>query len=137
MARVLWKCAVNSSAGKRASALAQTCCTCVGKAMPVVSHSVMPATPCSAKRSIHPSTPSSGTSPSIGQPNTQDSETFTGTLAWRASAITSVSCAKDCARVMRRLARLWVSLADITTLNSSTRLSSARSPPRRLGTNAV
>ncbi|MCY1520220.1 hypothetical protein D9M68_549930 [compost metagenome] len=105
--------------------------------MPVVSHSVRPCTPSAAKRSVQPSTVASGTSPSIGQPNTQESDTFTGTLACFASAITSASCANDCSRVIRRLLRLCVSLTDMTMLNSPMRLSSARSAPRTLGTSAV
>ncbi len=47
--------------------------------MPVVSHKVMPRTFSAAKRSIHASTAAGSTSPSIGQPNTQDSDTLTGT----------------------------------------------------------
>ena len=42
----------------------------------------------------------------------------------------------DCSRVMRRLARLCVSLADITRLSSSACASMARSAPRTLGTSA-
>ena len=79
----------------------------------------------------------SGTSPSIGQPNEHDSETFTATPASRASFATSDSAANDCSRVMRRLARLCVSLADITRLSSSARASIARSAPRTLGTSAL
>ncbi len=59
--------------------------------MPVVSQSVIPCTASAAKRSIHSTTAASGTSPSIGQPNTHESDTFTGTPACRASAITPSS----------------------------------------------
>ena len=106
--------------------------------MPVVSHSVTPFAPSSpTKRSHQSSTVSSATSPSIGQPKAHDSDTFTATPCCRASAVTAASAANDWARVMRRLARLCVSLADITRLNSSTRASMARSAPRTLGTSAV
>ncbi|MNN22669.1 hypothetical protein D3C81_1360370 [compost metagenome] len=105
--------------------------------MPVVSHSVMPAAPASAKRVASAITASAPTSPSKGQPNTVDSEMLTGTPAALAASIIASSCACDCSRVMRRLARLWVSLADITRLTSSGRHDSARSRPRRLGTSTV
>jgi len=105
--------------------------------MPVVSHSVMPPTPRSAKRCTHPNTSDSATSPSIGQPNTHESDTFTATPAACAVATTWASEANDCARVMRRLARLCVSLADITRFSSSVRASIARSAPRTFGTSAA
>ena len=105
--------------------------------MPVVSHSVMPRTPTSTKRCTQPNTSASGTSPSMGQPNTHDSDTFTATLAPCARATTCASAANDCSCVMRRLARLWVALTDMTRFSSSVRDSMARSAPRRLGTNAV
>ena len=105
--------------------------------MPVVSHSVMPATPRSAKRCTQPNTASGATSPSIGQPNTQDSEALTGTQAACAAAMTRARPAKDCSCIMRRLARLCVALADMTRFSSSVRASIARSAPRSLGTRAV
>ena len=105
--------------------------------MPVVSHSVMPRTPSATKRAAQQSTVSAGTSPSIGQPKAQESDTLTGTRAPCASATTPDSAAKDCSRVMRRLAMLCVSLADMTRLSSSARDSMARSAPRRLGTKQV
>jgi hypothetical protein len=73
----------------------------------------------------------------MGQPNTHDSDTFTATCAACAVATTCARLAKDCSRVMRRLARLCVSLADMTRFNSSVRASMARSAPRTLGTSAV
>ncbi len=105
--------------------------------MPVVSHSVMRRTPRSAKRRTQSHTVDRATSPSIGQPNTQDSDTFTGTPAPWAMATTCDNAANDCMLVMRRFARLCVPLTDITRLSSSTRDSMARSAPRALGTRAV
>jgi hypothetical protein len=72
----------------------------------------------------------------MGQPNTHDSDTFTATCGLR-QGITCASAAKDCSRVMRRLARLWVSLTDMTRFSSSVRDSMARSAPRTLGTSTV
>jgi len=78
-----------------------------------------------------------GTSPAMGQPKLQESEALMSTpAAWPARA-TRVSAASDCSRVMRRLHRLWLSLADITRLSSSARDSMARSAPRTLGTRAL
>ena len=105
--------------------------------MPVVSHSVMPRTPWSTKRCTQSKTWASGTSPSMGQPNTHDSDTFTATFAPCAMAITWASAANDCSCVMRRLAMLCVLLTDITRFSSSVRDSMARSAPRRLGTSAA
>lgn len=111
--------------------------TWVGKAMPVVSHSVMPCTPRSAKRCTQSKTSCCGTSPSMGQPKQHDSETLTGTPACCAVATTWASATNDWLRCMRRLHRLWVSLTDMTRLSSSVRASMARSAPRALGTRAV
>ncbi|KAG1432798.1 hypothetical protein G6F57_022688 [Rhizopus arrhizus] len=105
--------------------------------MPVVSHRVMPSTPSAAKRPTSSSTSKALMSPSIGQPKTVDSDTLTATRLPRTTLTTSLSCSNDCSRVMRRLARLWVSLTDITRLTSSTLHSSARCAPRTLGTSTV
>ena len=105
--------------------------------MPVVSQRVSPCTPRSTKRCAQAAVSASSTSPSIGQPNTQESDTFTGTPACCAARTTCASASKDCSRVMRRLARLCVALADITRFSSSVRDSMARSAPRTLGTSAV
>ncbi len=137
MPRVLWKCSVNTKPGQRARAARVMRATCAGWAMPVVSQSVMPPTPRSAKRCTQPNTRSSATSPSKGQPNTQESDTFTATPAACAMATTGASAAKDCSQLMRRLARLCVALTDITRFSSSARDSMARSAPRRLGTRAA
>jgi hypothetical protein len=50
---------------------------------------------------------------------------------------TSASPANDCSRVIRRFARLCVSVADITRFSSSVPASMARSAPRTFGTSAV
>ena len=105
--------------------------------MPVVSHSVMLRTSSCAKPSTSRITSSTETSPSIGQPNTVDSETLMATPLPRKVLMMSRNCANDCSRLIRRLARLCVSLADMTRLTSSTRHDSARSAPRRLGTSTV
>ncbi|MNE68093.1 hypothetical protein D3C80_1637380 [compost metagenome] len=74
--------------------------------MPVVSHRVTPRTFNSAKRSTQRSTSALAISPSIGQPNTVDSETFTATGLWPMTCTTSRSCSKERSRVMRKFARL-------------------------------
>ena len=51
--------------------------------------------------------------------------------------MTSAKPAKLFSLVIRKLARLCVSEVDMTKLNSSARDSSARSAPRKLGTNTV
>ena len=55
----------------------------------------------------------------------------------RLTSMISANCASDCSGVMRRLARPWVSLADMTRLISSTSHDSARSQPFTLGTSTV
>ncbi|MOA14004.1 hypothetical protein D3C78_1340790 [compost metagenome] len=105
--------------------------------MPVVSHRVTPSTPSAAKRPTSSNTSNALMSPSMGQPNTVDRDTFTATRLPRTALTTSLNCSNDCSRVMRRLARLWVSLTDITRLTSSTLHSSARCAPRTLGTSTV
>ena len=106
--------------------------------MPVVSHKVTPLAPMSStQRCAQPSTAACGTSPSIGQPNEHDSEMLTLRPAATASVATCASAANDCSRVMRRFARLWVSLDDITRFSSSVPASIARSAPRTFGTSAV
>ncbi len=89
------------------------------------------------KVAAKPSTSAGGTSPSIGQPKLQDSETFTGTRASADRRTTCSSWATEAARPMRRLARLCVSEQDITRLNSSGGVASARSTPRTFGTSTV
>ncbi|MNX95994.1 hypothetical protein D3C86_1282920 [compost metagenome] len=105
--------------------------------MPVVSHSVMPEAPASASLAARSRTWAAGTSPSNGQPKAVDSDTLHGAPARAAAASTWDSSAYDWSRVMRRLARLCVSLHDMTRFISSVPASSARSSPRMLGTNAV
>ena len=62
---------------------------------------------------------------------------MTGTLASCATRTTAASPANDCARVIRRLVRLCVSLTDMTRFSSSVPHSMARSAPRSFGTSAV
>ncbi|CFP43032.1 Uncharacterised protein [Bordetella pertussis] len=105
--------------------------------MPVVSHRVMPWAPASASRRASRMTSPAGTSPSKGQPKAVDSETLHGTPASPARRRMAASSSKDWSRVMRRLARLWVSLHDMTRFISSVPASSARSSPQMLGMSAV
>ncbi|MPM88873.1 hypothetical protein SDC9_135977 [bioreactor metagenome] len=92
--------------------------------------------PSPAMRSTSASRTASGTSPSNGQPKAVDNEALT-CLRPSTSLTISANCANDCAGVIRRLAALCVSLADITRFSSSTPQSSARSAPRMLGTSAA
>ena len=105
--------------------------------MPVVSQRVTPCTPSPAKRWVQRSTSSTSTSPSMGQPIDVDSDTLIATVVAFTTPITSRNCANDCSRLMRRFARLWVSLTDITRLTSSTPHDNARSAPRTFGTSTV
>ncbi len=77
------------------------------------------------------------TSPFMGQPKLHESDTFTGTPASRATAATPARASNDCPGVIRRLERLWLSLADITRFSLSAPDSIACSAPRRFGTSAA
>ncbi|MNN63454.1 hypothetical protein D3C81_1788340 [compost metagenome] len=56
MPRVLCRCTVSATLGRRTDACSHKAATCVGYAMPVVSHRVMPVAPASASRAARSST---------------------------------------------------------------------------------
>ncbi len=106
--------------------------------MPVVSHRLIEWIPASScNRRHHRRIVAAGISPSNGQPKLHESDAATRIPAVAARAAASLMAWNEASPDMRRLARLWLSLADITRFTSSARATMARSIPRTLGTNAA
>ena len=112
--------------------------TPAGSAMPVVSHSVMPAAPPAISASAMRATSSSGTSPSNGQPNAHDSDTLHSTPPWPASRTISQQLRERLGAAHAQVGdvvRFAARHHEVQLVDAGSRC--ARSMPRRLGTSAV
>ena len=107
--------------------------------MPVVSHSVTPRAPISSTKRAHQSSTVAWRHVALHRAAERARQRHVDGRPSPAAPARSPPTARrtTASRVMRRLARLWLSLADITRLNSSVRASIARSAPRTLGTSAL
>ncbi len=109
--------------------------TCTGFAMPVVSPNATSAQPAAASRSAIPSTLSTGTCPSYGQPNEVEITPSQRSPASRARAVTRSIPLSDSSTDRFTFFRLCVSEADRNRFTSwkRSRSSSALSRPRSFG----